>query len=117
MISGTSHVALAADIDDSVFDGRTTTSLGLIVTELVINSLKHAFPDVNQPGSISVHFRGTPTGWKLSVEDNGIGYPETAARKKPGLGTGIIEALASQLDGQITISSKHPGTSVTVTHG
>ena len=45
-------------------------SLGLILTELVINALKHAFPD-NRKGEIVVDYRSHGTGWALSVRDNG----------------------------------------------
>ena len=113
MIATSSELRLSTDVDDSKVDGRVSVSLGLIVTELVINSLKHAFPDSKDPGKIVVHYRSSATGWTLQVEDDGIGFPkgETA---EPGLGTGIVEALARQLDAHVTITDAHPGTCVTV---
>jgi two-component sensor histidine kinase len=48
-------------------------SLGLIVTELVINALKHAFPDDRQDGRVVVSYQSDGLDWKLLVSDNGIG--------------------------------------------
>lgn len=114
MIADRSPLALVADIDDSIVDARVSVSLGLIVTELVINSLKHAFPDRNRAGTIQVNFRSSPVGWALHVIDDGIGFPAGAMAVKPGLGTGIVEALARQLEAHVLIADAHPGTQVTV---
>ena len=72
-------------------------SLGLIVTELVINALKHGFPS-GEKGGILVKYEAQNSGWQLSVADNGSG-PKEAAGEPPhmGLGTSIVEALAHQL--------------------
>jgi two-component sensor histidine kinase len=96
---------------------RDAESLGLIVTELVINSLKHAFKPERKAGQITVTYEVSGTDWKLSVADNGIGKPEgVLAQPKSGLGTGIVKALAKQLDSQVEISSGPKGTTVSVTH-
>lgn len=50
------------------------------------------------------------------VCDNGIGMPKDDAAGKPGLGTGIVDALTKQLQGQITISDAQPGTEILITH-
>jgi signal transduction histidine kinase len=92
-------------------------SLGLIVTELVINALKHAFNDKTTDGQIAVAYDVSGTDWKLSVADNGVGKPDGVfAQPKSGLGTGIVKALAKQLDSQVVTSSGPKGTTVSVTH-
>jgi two-component sensor histidine kinase len=92
-------------------------SLGLIVTELVINALKHAFNETTKDGQITVAYDVSGTDWKLSVADNGIGKPDGVfAQPKTGLGTGIVKALAKQLDSQVVTSSGPKGTTVSVTH-
>jgi chemotaxis protein methyltransferase CheR len=92
-------------------------SLGLIVTELVINALKHAFNDDTKNGEITVAYDVSGADWKLSVTDNGIGKPDGVfAQPKTGLGTGIVKALAKQLDSQVVTSSGPKGTMVSVTH-
>jgi two-component sensor histidine kinase len=92
-------------------------SLGLIVTELVINSLKHAFDGNTKDGQITVAYDVSGTDWKLSVADNGMGRPDGVfAQPKAGLGTGIVKALAKQLDSQVATLSGPLGTTVSITH-
>ncbi|MEG3179376.1 sensor histidine kinase [Sphingomonas sp. LT1P40] len=109
-------MTMKAIVDDSVTTSEVSVSLGLIVTELVINSLKHAFPDRAASGTITVEYWSRPTGWKLTVEDNGIGMPGDHVARKPGLGTGIVDALAKQLDATVTVTSTDPGTRVAIIH-
>lgn len=117
MISDPERLSLTTHIDDSVVDPDTSVSLGLIVTELVINSLKHAFPGRTQEGSIKVDYKSDGDAWTLIIADDGIGMPKDAADRKPGLGTGIVEALAAQLEATVTITDQSPGTKVTIAHG
>jgi two-component sensor histidine kinase len=114
MIASTSHITLEADVDDSIVDSPVSVSLGLIVTELIINALKHAFTSSTRTGHILVSYRSSAAGWVLQVADDGIGFPTDAAASKPGLGTGIVEALAGQLAAEVKITDAHPGTRVSV---
>jgi two-component sensor histidine kinase len=90
-------------------------SLGLIVTELVINALKHAFPS-GEEGEILVKYDAQDSGWRLSISDNGSG-PKDATDNPPhaGLGTSIVEALAHQLEATVQKTSGPQGTTVTIT--
>lgn len=116
MIQDPARLSIAVDVDSSVVSSDVSVSLGLIVTELVINSLKHAFPD-GRGGRIAVQYAAAGTDWTLSVTDDGIGMPTGHDAPKPGLGTGIVDALTRQLDGVQTVSDAEPGTAVTITHG
>lgn len=96
---------------------REAESLGLVVTELVINSLKHAFNEETKDGQITVAYEVSGTDWKLSVVDDGIGRPDGVfAQPKNGLGTGIVNALAKQLNAQVDTLSGAKGTTVSLTH-
>jgi two-component sensor histidine kinase len=96
---------------------RQAESLGLITTELVMNALKHAFPSENMKGRINIAYDVDGTNWKLSVADNGIGKPDGVfAQPKTGLGTGIIKALAHELNAKVETLSGSDGTIVSVTH-
>ncbi len=102
-------------------DGATTSSeavsLGLIVTELVINALKHAFPDSPKAGHVVVGYEVDGASWKLSISDDGVGMPDRKpGGKKIGLGTSLVKALAQQLEAQVEIASGPQGTTVSVTH-
>ena len=92
-----------------------SVNLGLIVTELIINALKHAFPD-HRHGKITVdcEFRGP--NWTLSVTDDGVGMPADPADVRAGLGTSIVEALARQQQATVEIEPAHPGTRISITH-
>lgn len=114
MIYDQRQLSIITVIDDACVSANASVSLGLIVTELVINSLKHGFPD-RRPGTIHVTYRAQGTQWVLTVGDNGVGMPDGPA-SKPGLGTGIVEALAGQLDAAITITDAKPGVLVILTH-
>jgi two-component sensor histidine kinase len=116
MIGDPERIKLTTQCDDSVVDPDTSVSLGLVVTELVINSLKHAFPGRNQHGSIKVDYRSDGNTWTLVVVDDGVGMPKDEEDRKPGLGTGIVEALAAQLDAVVSVADQAPGTKVSITH-
>lgn len=115
MIHDRDKVSIAVTADGTSVNADISVSLGLIVTELVINALKHAFPG-GRDGRILVDYHMHDVGWTLSVSDNGIGTPETLADAKPGLGTSIVEALASQLHATVETEGGYPGTTVSVTH-
>jgi two-component system, sensor histidine kinase PdtaS len=115
MIRDHDQLTLDVTADDTVTNADTSVSLGLIVTELVINALKHAFPE-DRNGKIKVDYHSHGPNWFLSVTDNGIGMPTDAPSVKPGLGTSIIQALSAQLHAAIKVSDVHPGTAVYVTH-
>lgn len=115
MIADPGRLSISVTVDDSAVEADTSISVGLIVTELVINALKHAFPD--QPtGTIAIDYSSTGTDWTLSVIDNGIGMASGSDAPKAGLGTGIVEALVGNLQGEIQLSDTDPGTTVTITH-
>ncbi len=115
MIRNRDEVSLEVTTDDSITSADTSVSLGLIVTELVINALKHAFPD-NRPGHISVDYRARGSDWTLSVGDDGVGISADRDISKAGLGTSIVEALARQLDARVNVASKSTGTKVSIVH-
>jgi two-component sensor histidine kinase len=111
------HKKLTIDViaDESMVEANISVSLGLIVTELVINALKHAFPH-HHAGKIVVEYKSNGGDWTLSVSDNGIGMPEASETIKPGLGTSIVEALANRLDAAIRIERADPGTRISIAH-
>jgi two-component sensor histidine kinase len=96
---------------------RQAESIGLITTELVMNALKHAFPSESMKGRINIAYDVEGTNWKLSVADNGIGRPDGVfAQSKTGLGTGIVKALAQELEARVETAAGPEGTIVSITH-
>jgi two-component sensor histidine kinase len=92
-------------------------SLGLIVTELVINALKYAFPDPNKQATVKVTYEVNGAAWRLTVTDNGVGRVDgSGPPPKGGLGTSLVNALANQLDAKVVTVNSPTGMSITVTH-
>jgi chemotaxis protein methyltransferase CheR len=103
--------------DGGTLNSRQAESIGLITTELVMNSLKHAFPRADTKGQITITYEINGTDWELSVADNGVGQQDGVfAQPKTGLGTGIVNALAQGLDAKVETLSRPEGTTVSVTH-
>jgi two-component sensor histidine kinase len=117
MIGDSRPISLKVISDGGRASSREAESLGLIVTELVMNALKHAYPDEKAKGQITVAYDMAGTNWKLSVSDDGVGQPDGVfAQAKSGLGTGIVKALSHQLDAQVETLAGPGGTIVSIIH-
>ena len=117
MIGESRPVALDAVIGNGTLVSSDAVSIGLIVTESVINALKHAFPRDKTVDRIVVAYDASGSDWKLSISDNGKGKsPEGSGAAKAGLGTGIVNALAQQLGARVEIASGQTGTTVYIFH-
>ncbi len=114
MIDDHNRITLTASADDSRVTADVSVSLGLVVTELVINALKHAFPG-NRAGRISIDYAADGADWTLKVSDDGIGMP-AGGSAVPGLGTSIVTALARHLESDVRTTDARPGTTVSLVH-
>jgi len=108
MIREERNLVLEVVAEDAVISSREAVSLGLVVTELVINALKHAFPH-GRGGAIAVRYWVEADGWAMSIGDNGVGMPADAPTTKAGLGTSIVQGLAQQLRATIAYVDAEPG--------
>jgi two-component sensor histidine kinase len=115
MIPDPEQVSLTVDVDDASTTAEVSVSLGLIITELVINALKHAFPDYRK-GQIVLSYKATGSNWTMAVTDNGVGVPTVLIPSRGGLGTSIVQALAGQLEARVQITAQKPGTRVAIIH-
>jgi two-component sensor histidine kinase len=116
MIGDDRAVTIAASSSEGTVKSEDAVSFGLIVTELVINALKHGFPN-RRAGHIAVDFAADGLEWRLSVSDNGVGRQHNPAEPDQiGLGTSIVEALAHQLKARVEIHPCNPGTATSIVH-
>ena len=110
------NIALVTDVGDMTFDIDTAIPLGLIMNELVSNAMKHAFPGETK-GTITVKLHGEEGNLRLTIKDNGIGFPKdldfTATES---LGMQLVITLVEQLEGDIELIRDH-GTEFRVTFG
>ena len=119
MIGDSRPITLKVVADAGAVMSNQAVSIGLIVTELVMNALKHAFPGEKPDAAILVSYKVADTDWKLTISDNGIGKPDPGISQKMnegGLGTSLVQALTKQLDAQLDIASDSHGTAVSITH-
>jgi PAS domain S-box-containing protein len=108
-------IGLKVLVKDTMLDVDTAIPCGLIVNELVSNSLKHAFVD-NREGKICVKLSTNGDGiLTLVVKDNGVGLPNHIdLQNVDSLGMKLVGALVNQLDGSIEIDRSF-GTKFTIT--
>jgi two-component sensor histidine kinase len=102
------------EIEDIMLNIETAVPCGLIISELVSNSLKHAFPD-DEEGEIQVSLQRCDGKYELLISDNGIGFPEDINFKNTNtLGLQLVNNLIDQIDGEITLNRSH-GTEFKIT--
>ena len=87
-----------------------SVNLGVAVQELVTNAFKYAYPD-EKPGEVRVRLKRLGDGKaELTVEDDGVGIAPNAARTGTGLGSKIIQTMASALQTRVEYINRAPGT-------
>jgi len=110
----TDDISLQLDITDLDLDVDTVVPIGLIVNELVSNSLKYAFAD-GATGVISVSLQELNDKLVLSVADTGAGMTQdTISNLGDSLGYKLIQALSAQLNGSYHIDGEQGGTIATI---
>lgn len=109
------NISLALDLDDVLLSMDLSIPCGLIINELLSNSLKYAFPD-KKAGTISISVKKiTNTKIQIIVQDNGIGYSKGLDSENEGsLGMLLVRTLIEQIDGNIELL-KHNGTKYLIT--
>jgi PAS domain S-box-containing protein len=100
------------DVEDIYLNIETSVPLGLIISEIVSNSLKYAFPE--NKGTISIELQPKKDKFKLTIKDNGVGIPpEIDFETESTLGLRLVKSLVGQLDGTIELDKSH-GTKYTI---
>lgn len=90
--------------EETPLEIETLIHLGIIVNELVINTIKYAFPKHFDKSAISIELTGNSERYFLTYKDNGVGInPEL---KKDSFGMELIETIIEQLEGVIEISQE-----------
>lgn len=109
-----SEVRLALQIEPVVLDVDRAVPCGLILNELVTNSLKHAFPG-GRSGEIRVELHSQNGEIVLRVSDDGVGLPPGFdCRRSASLGLRIVHILAGQVNGNLTCRSEGRGAGFTL---
>lgn len=107
-------IKLNLDIENITIGIDTAIPCGLVINELVSNSLKHAFPD-NSSGSIDIKLCANECNeYTMIVKDSGAGFPDNVDfRNTTSLGLQLVTTLVSQIDGFIELKNSG-GTTFTI---
>lgn len=111
-LAGEGRVAITSDLPEITLAGQQAVSLGLVVNELVTNSLKHAFPE-GRSGRIAVRLRREGETCHLSIGDNGVGG-EAEGEGERGLGSRLVAAFVANLGGEMKRECGAEGTCVRI---
>jgi two-component sensor histidine kinase len=95
------RIGLNADIDEGILvDADTAVPLGIVLTELITNAVKYAFP-APRTGTIRIRARRSQPGWvELTVRDDGVGM---VSLREGSLGYGLVRSLVQQIRGEIDV--------------
>lgn len=102
---GKTGINLKLELEQVYLDMDTAIPLGIIINELISNSLKYAFPD-KKPGEIFINLSKDEKGshYMLIIADNGIGIPEDIdVENTDSLGLNLVNILVNQIDGRLEV--------------
>jgi PAS domain S-box-containing protein len=98
------RIKLNLNLENIMVDINTAVPLGLIVNELVTNSMKHAFGG-SENGEIKVQFYSEVENLVLKVSDDGIGFSgDLDFKNTSSLGLQLVNSLTNQIDGEIELN-------------
>ena len=96
-----SKIQYISKVDDIKLNAKQAKSLGLIINELINNTVKHAFPD-GTPGKVEIKIGRIDKKIEVEYRDNGVGMPDGVDfENSSSLGLTVIRNLTKQIDGKI----------------
>jgi two-component sensor histidine kinase len=107
------QLKLKIEVDKFYFNLETAIPLGLILNELITNSIKHAFPN-GREGMVNILLKKEDSKYFLWVEDDGVGLPEDLKwDDNKTVGLSLVKQLTIQMDGKMILESNN-GTSCVI---
>lgn len=102
----TGNIVLKTKLDEVTLETKRAVPLGLILNELVMNSIKHAYPP-GAKGEIRVELSRSDDKVKLTVSDQGAGFPEAFdPEASGGMGWSLVRMLAEEIDARVTVENR-----------
>lgn len=105
-------VKIKQEIDSFVLDLDTVIHIGLIVNELIVNSIKYAFEPNTESPSIFISLNENKEGLLLVVEDNGKGMTKGTDKNKGSFGLKLVDSLSRKLKAKPIFESSSKGTKI-----
>lgn len=113
--SDTRHISVNLEVEACHFNVDTALPIGLIINELITNCFKFAFPE-SIAGEVSIKFSQNQEKYTLTIQDNGVGIPETIDwEESPSLGLKLVRLLGQQLDSEVKRIATDIGTAFELT--
>lgn len=108
------HIKLRTKLEPAIINAEYVTELRLILSEVLTNSLKYAYPDQRQ-GEVYIEFSYTGRQATLIIVDNGIGLPDQEIIfNQRSLGMSLVSSLVEAIGGTIVIEDNQPGVKTTL---
>lgn len=108
-----SNISFTVSASDGAVNSRKASAIGMIISEFVANSIKHAFPDGRQ-GNVQIALEETAKkAWTLTCQDDGVGNQGQSAPTQAdsaGLGEKLMASAAGQLSGKLEYEARSSGT-------
>ena len=98
------RVTLLCDAGDLRLPTEKVVPLGFVISELVTNSAKYAYPDPRS-GEIRVALAADSSGWTLTISDSGQGFGEAKSKASGGLGMRLVDGFLAQIGAELTTTS------------
>lgn len=112
-LSENSNVQLIMDVEDLKIDIGTAINVGLILNELLTNSIKYAFPN-GEKGNIFIDFHQTDNHYVMIVADDGVGLPKDLDLENcDSLGLSLVRNIVGQIEGDLIVKQDF-GTEITI---
>ncbi len=110
LVGLSSTIALKLELEKIIVPVKAAASFGLIVSELIMNALKYAFPE-GRSGTVSLSLRKTPSGVHFELADDGIGLPAGfEPSSSTGMGYSLVYGLTDQIRGSFRVERGLSGT-------
>lgn len=100
IIQGTAGIKIKVNSDKIILDVEKALLIGLVVSELVGNALKHGFTN-RKGGKIEILFKEKNNNYKLTVLNDGAKIPTDVLQRSTGLGVSLVKTFVKQLNGEI----------------
>lgn len=110
--AGREGVAIDLALEPVSIAGRQAAPVALLVSEMVGNALRHAFPG-ERTGRVRVALRRTFEGFELHVSDDGVGMAE--GMENSGFGLNVVQLMTQQMRGKLAVETAQPGVRLAVT--
>jgi two-component sensor histidine kinase len=107
-------IRIVRDIEDVEVSSKQSLPIGIIITELITNAVKYAFPS-GEGGTVAISIRTQENGTlEIRVSDDGTGLPDELAQEENyGFGLTLVRGYVQQFDGAMSIENDH-GTDITI---